>query len=390
MKRAIILLAPLLAFVLGAVVAWISGSPGQKAFSAHENAHRSPRQREANLVNSRGPAVIAAQFEKEMLVYRSPPKEIHDADGMEAVLKFHRKTQGRSTSGIEWFSYSTKWAEESPVEMFTWLIREGGSDFKERGSAASVLFEKWATKDMEAALAAVARISDTSLRRQALASSLEVLCQSNPTRARDLLMQNLDLFPPDLECSVFKPYGTGKTTCELLLALSPGPERTRLLVDFLTSVARWSGEEAVNAISAWNDVPESMRREWVAAGFSSGKETATAFDGLEEMTRELVETTGNPRSADQFMEAHGPAWAKRDLRGALDWAQAHLKGKSLFNQSLELFAAAARGNPDAAMQRWQLLPQGFLKSQVAKAIVDNAPADRRADVISVMRPSPSQ
>ena len=156
-------------------------------------------------------------------------KEIHDAKGMEGVFESDRVTRGFPHGGGDYFSYSWEWAEESPVEMFDWLIHEGGSDFKERVSAASILFEKWAAKDMEAVLSAVSKIPDTNLRRQALASSLEVLCQSNPSRARELLIQNLDLFPPGLEGSVFKAYGTGKTTCDLLLSLPPGPERTRLL-----------------------------------------------------------------------------------------------------------------------------------------------------------------
>ncbi|MES2922046.1 MAG: hypothetical protein V4819_10885 [Verrucomicrobiota bacterium] len=389
MKRACTLIAPPLAFVLTALLAWLTESPGKTSMSLNEARVRSPRQREAAALSSGNPVVSAAQFENEMLVYRAPPKEIHDAEWMEGVVAGDRKNPFVLTCSTYAFQCTLQWAEESPAEMFAWLIHQGGSDFRERESAASTLFQKWAEKDMEAALGAVFKIANKNIRRQALASSLEVLNKSNPNRAGELLMQNLDLFPPDLEGSVFNPYNTGKATCDLLLSLPPGVERTHLLANLLTNMALGRNEETANAISLWKQAPEAMRRELVSAGFSSSKESAASFDGIEALSRENAEASNNPAEAVTFMKVHGPAWAKSDLVGALDWTESHVKGKKRIEQSVELFAAAARGNLDVALQHWQTLPEGILKSHAAKAVSENSPADRRADVDSVIRPRPA-
>lgn len=387
MKRASILLASPLAFVLAALLAWHVGSPAGKMMPLDEAGVRSPRQREVAAASSGNLAAIAAQFENEMLIYRDPPKEIHDSEWMEGVVAGERTGRNSFVLGCSTYAIecTSQWAEESPAEMFVWLIHQGGSDFRERESAASTLFEKWAEKDVETALAAVFEITNTNIRRQALASSLEVLNKSNPNRARELLQQNLDLFPPDLEGSVFNDYNTGKATFELLLSLPPGVERTHLLANLLTCMARWGNDVAANAIAIWKQAPEPMRREWVTAGFSSGKENAASFDGLEGFTREQVETIGNPKSADQFMDAHGPAWAKRDLAGAMDWAQTHLKGKARIERSAGLFEAAANKDFDTALAIWQTLPDGILKARAAGAMSKGAPPNRKAEAEAVVQ-----
>jgi hypothetical protein len=85
------------------------------------------------------------------------------------------------------------WAKESPEAMFAWLVSQNDK----RSFYSYILFESWAGKDMTAALAVVFKIPNLKLRRQALMTSLEILCQSDPACARELWTQNLSLFPPD-------------------------------------------------------------------------------------------------------------------------------------------------------------------------------------------------
>jgi hypothetical protein len=386
MKRAFILLSPLLAFVLGAVAAWLAGSPVSDASATAETFLRSSRQREAETARSRDPVQIAAQFESEMVNYRAPPKAIHDADGMESVFKSDRMTQSFPGGGGGWISYSMEWAEDSPEDMFAWLIHQGGSDFKQRVNSAAILFNTWAVKDREAALAAIFKISDTDIRRQALASSLEILYQTHPDRARELMTQNLELFSSGLGGTPFKAYDTGKTTCDLLLSLPHGEVRTQLLADLLSSLATWSMDgTAAYAISIWNQAPESQRRELVAAGFDSSKENSASFDGLEDIMRDRAETSNDPRVAEMFMQNHGPALAKRDLAGTLDWAHAHLKGKARVEQCAELFESAASQDFDTTLATWQTLPEGILKARAAGAMSKGAPASRKTEAEAVIQ-----
>jgi len=83
---------------------------------------------------------------------------------------------------------------------------------------------------MAAALAAIPNIPDRRLRQQALVSSLDILCRSDRDRARVLMMQYLDLFPPGGQTPLFNQYESGETTCDLLRSLPPGhclPARSR-------------------------------------------------------------------------------------------------------------------------------------------------------------------
>ena len=121
--------------------------------------------------------------------------------------------------------YAIEWAGEAPEAMFAWLLQQSGSSYERCLSPAHILFDTWAERDMTAALAAVATISERSLRQQALLSSLEILCKSDPGRARNLLLENLQFFPADGPSPFFYCYGVGVATCDMLLSLPAGAER---------------------------------------------------------------------------------------------------------------------------------------------------------------------
>lgn len=389
MKRIAIVMTPLIAFALAAMLAWFTGPPVENAHASANSISTSPPHRvvtDANLVDT---SSALDQFEYQILHHPAPPVEIHDAEGMEAVLDRDDWMSSFPHGGMGFIEYSMEWAEESPDEMFAWLIHQGGSSVDRRLSPACFLFGKWAAKDMEGALAAVNKIPNNDVRRQALASSLEVLCSGDPDRARELMMQNLSLFPPDGKGSVFKPYDTGKATCEMLLSLPPGQERTHLLANLLGRMASWSiGEEPKTAISIWKNATEATRREWVEAGFGCGKENATSFDGLENLTRERAEATGDRAEAEKFVVVQGPAWAKRDLTGAFAWSQAHLKGKNRVEKGAELFEYAAGQDLDNALRVWQELPEEILKDRSGEALSKGAPAERKKEAEELVRSQP--
>lgn len=383
MKRTCIILVPPLVFALAAILARLTGTPAENTIISENNFSRSSRQRKTVAVNSGELPATLAEFEHQILHHPAPPVEIHDAEGMEAVLDRDDRSSGSCGSGMASITYSMKWAEEAPEAMFAWLIDKGGSSRDRKLFPAYILFSSWAEKDMEAALSAVSRILNRTLRQQALVSSLEILCRSDPGRGRELMMHDLSLFASDGQCPIFNSSETGKITCEMLLSLPPGKERTQLLAKLLTDMARGNEELAGQANEVWQRAPADLRLELAAAGFTNGTDNATSFDGLAELMRENAESSGIPATAEKFIDAHGVDWAKRDLAGALGWAQTYLKGRSRAERSAGLFEFAAAQDFDAALGIWRTLPEGFLKIRAAEAISKGAPADRKAEDILI-------
>jgi hypothetical protein len=383
MNRTCIFLTAPLAFALAAALAWFTEAPSGNSLTSENTRVRGPRQRAAVGMNAENLTAVLLHYEHKILScpVASPPVELHDAKGMEASLDADDRSCGFGSG-----NYASGWAEESPDAMFAWLVQQEGSSFNRKQFSAYILFKAWAKKDMAEALAAVDTIPDRNLHQQALVSSLEVLCQSDPARARELLLQNLSRLPTDGQSPIFAYSDTGERTCDMLLSLPPGEERTHLLAKLLKDMGgRFSAVHEVDgALAAWRNAPESLRRELVAAGFAIDRENAASFEGLGDLLRERAETSGDPKAAEAFIVAQGAAWAKRDLAGVLDWAQTHLPGKSRIERSAELFGLAASEDFDEALRMWQSLPEGFLRVRVAGAIAKGAPANRKADADAVL------
>ena len=389
MNRTHIILTPPFAFALAAVLAWFTGSPVEDSLTGGNTRVRSPRQRATAEATAARESAVLFQFERAFLLDPPPPVETHDAKGMDEALGPDDRNSGSGCCGTSALSYSIDWARESPEAMYDWLVRTGGTSFDRTLFPAYVLFSTWAEKDTSAALAAALAIPNRMLRRQALVSTLEILCKSDPARARELMLQNLSLFHAGGQSPIFNCNETGVVTCDMLLSLPLGEERTQLLATLLKDLARWSiGDEPAKALAVWKNAPESMRRDLVAAGFTNDGEKSASFEGLSDMMRERAETSGNPALAAEFIQSQGAEWARRDLAEALDWARAHLKGKSRVECSAGLFEQGARADFDRALDIWQNLPDDFLKVRAAGAIVRGAPAGRKAEADAMMRSLP--
>lgn len=312
--------------------------------------------------DSREWPVALQQMESKMLVRDpAPPRKEFDAEGMEKMLAWDERSAGFCGGGMAGLKYAGAWAEESPEEMFSWLVGQE----RARSFYAYLLFQSWAARDMEAALSAVFKIPDSKLRAQALISSLEVLSKSDPDRARDLLIKHLGLYPPEGDTLVFHGSNAGnKDFLHLISSLPSGAERTHLLAGLLHSM---SGSR--DAVDFWKGLPESGRRDVVLAGFAPINFVAESFEGLDKIMRQRAESTGDPEATKMFIDCHGDAWARRDLAGVLNWAQTHLKGKARAECREELFQTVIKENFDEAIRVWKTLPDGHVKADVAEAML---------------------
>ncbi len=366
MKRSFLIIAPPLVFALAAAMAWLTGPPAYS--TGGEAIPHGPRKRAAATIESGDVSATLRQMESRILPHNpAPPAKDFDAQGMDDAVFSSEEYFG---SGMQAIEYSSDWAKEAPQDMFGWLVRQNGK----RSFYAYMLFGDWAGSDMEAALDAVFRIPDSKIRAQALISSVEVLCKNDPGRARELLTENLSLFPPGGDPPIFQRYDSGKAHIHLISSLPIGEERTHLLARLMNSM-----DSSKDAVAYWKGISESERRDLVAAGFAPYTTHTESFDGLDDIMRVKAEATGDPDLVERFIECHGKAWAKHDLAAALDWAQVHLKGKKRVDQREEFFQVGIREDFDETLRIWQTLPEGDLKGKAARAIVRAAPEPLKAE-----------
>lgn len=370
MRRTAILLAPLAVFLLAAVAGWLAGADAVKSERTD-----SPRRTRLAIRAERVEAEQGlAGLEREFLVDAEKPATVRDAAGMEEVLKAGGDFPW--TGGGE---YVRRWAEEDPAGMLDWLMHRGplpgGASFG-RPFFAHRLFSQWAKDDLKSALPAALALQNPDLRGQALISCLEVLARTDPERARDLLAKNIGLYAASGPTPIFYPWDGLKSNCDLLLSLPPGLGRTRLL-NKLFEIESGKGETR----PVWAAMPEALRQDMVAAGFSGD----SRFAGLGELLRERAETRGDRTAALNFLRNEGAEWAQRDLPAAFDWTQINLKGWARVERGAALFEDAAKVNFDNAVTHWRALPDGVLKDGEAKAIADGAPAERKPEAEALVK-----
>ncbi len=350
---------------------WLT-SPAAKHQEQGEGASTGRRERDSapTSVAARQVATLRA-MEREVFLGMPPAKGGHDAKGMEAYLDERWPYGGHGYGHIE---YGSGWAREAPEEMFAWLNGDGDLG-NEKPFMAYLLFGRWAEGDMASAVAAVFELNDPVLRQQALISVLGVMHANDPARAEGLLGGNFVMLVPDQDTPIvadefFLP------AVDVALGLPASPQRTRFLAGLLKWVAADYGSRTEEVRKVWDQAPQHLREDLVAAGFVSGAQHADSFGGLEELVCKHAEASGTPEAAKRFLDSHGGSWARRDLDGALAWTLTHLKGRERFDQASKLFAAAARDDYPAALSAWRSLPDGsYLKKAAAEEITRAVPPE---------------
>jgi hypothetical protein len=391
MKPALFLSAPPLAFFAAVLLAGLL-PPHDPATSTDRPIPSGPRKRGAVIEDSKpAPTSIEAtlaDMEHRVVRVSSPNFEIHDADGMESSLLVDLREAVWGGGGVEANNYSRQWASENPAELFEWLIRQKLVSSDLRKSLAAVLFSEWAKQDIVAALAAISRMNHTESRVQALVSMLEILCEKNPAKARELLLRDIASLEAmeSVEFAVFEP---GRARTDLILALPPGRLRTMLMAENIRCLmyqgvgcggdnSSYYAKAAIGT-GLWNQLTNDERRELVDAGLRLSDFDEIQLDGLEDLIKQRAEVSNDPGQAGHFIDQYGISWAERDVGAAVSWAMAHLKGEERAEWSLILIEYGAEKDFAAAMRVWRTLPEGTLSNEMAKRLVEVAPADRDAE-----------
>ena len=400
MKTALFLSTPPLAFVAAAMLAGLA-PPHDPAASPDGPIPFGPRKRAAVMEHSKPtPTDIEsaiAEMEHRIGRFPSPEVEIYDAEGMESRLLVGQREATYGRVDLDALNYSRRWVAENPAEMFEWFIREELVPDDLRQSFAEGLFSQWAEQDMASALAALSRMPHSGSRAQALVSTLEVLCQRDPAKARELLLQNIELLEATkkVEFDIFAP---GMARTELVSALPPGGLRSRLMAENISSLLGsgigCGGDNSIYESKAaigtglWAQLSIDERRELVDAGLRLSIFDQIQLDGLEDLLRQHAESSGDPRQPSLFIDQYGVRWAERDAEAAVSWAMAHLKGEERTEWSFILIMYAAKKDFDAAMRVWRSLPEGKSREQAAEYLAETAPPDHEAEKATLLNSLP--
>lgn len=379
MKPAFLLSAPLLAFVAAAMLATVTSTPndasGERASLPHHSRNRAAELTNFKTTSQDRPAQLA-RMERQIVHPLPLEKKTYDGKGMEAVLPAN-DFPVCCGDGMAAISYSIDWASENPQGMFQWFIRQSAVSGFTRQQLAKTLFSEWATQDMTAALAAIPSIPNAESRAQALVSTLEILSQKDPARARKLLDENIELLG-SLK-TVMLGYKPEPATADLWLSLPQSEARSKLLAKYIGDLADSSDRNVNLAKELWNQLPAEERRALVAAGLTKPYSSEVQLEGLETLARETAESAKDPWPSSRFLNEYGKPWAERDPNAAVSWAMTHLKGKARMDQSVALITHIASRNFDEAMQVWQNLPAGNIRERATKILSDAAPADRETE-----------
>ena len=265
-------------------------------------------------------------------------------------------------------------------------------------SCFDTLFGEWAKRDANAAVAAALRCASKRDRAEAVIDVIESLRKTDPARAASLAAENLAVFGTD-SLRGFSAYGEGpKDTWDFLTALPAGNERGALLARYFKDIVRYHGDDCARV---WKEMPEAMRQEVVAGGFTGTYLGRSGFpgpgelpaapatlEGLEDLHRRHIETGGDADAARGFLNTTGRAWAERDPAAAIAWAQQHLKGELRVTGTAKLFTCAATSDFDAALRTWQTLPDGILRARAAGRIAAAAAHARSEEVGALLATLP--
>lgn len=374
MKRTALVLIPLLAFGVAASLGWLSARTDNQSAGAFSNNERiTAKGRNSKTSIPVGSAALQ-QIEHEFLSTPAPPEEIYNAEGMDEALDFDSRTNGFPGGGTSSLRYAYDWAFADPEGMFAWLSSEEGPPLSRKSFFSYILFSNWAEKDLKAALSAATSLPDSEVRGQAVISTLEVLNQKSPERARELLLDNLSLFSTGTTPTVHH-HDFGISTCTLLTSLPPSGERTHLLANLLHDISGQGPDLLEYASEVWQGFTPAFRRELIRAGFYPAVYSASTFDGLHDLVLERAESSEDEGLPWRAVET----WATRDLPAALDWTQNNYKGKQRVDLSAELFRHAAASNLDDAVARWRDLPDSILKDRAQAALLRGTPRALRAE-----------
>jgi hypothetical protein len=296
-------------------------------------------------------------------------------------------------------SYARLWAKKSPRDMYDWMQRRGSLEFFNnvpRGgylNLVTILFTEWAGQDAGAAMQAALTCSDRANRGLAVRAVVSAVQRTDPARAVALLAEHMEFCHGgwDWDQPLSAKDADYRATWAAITKLPAGSSRNTLLGFYFDEL--WQNRRKEN-VRIWQELPEELRADLVAGSFKGISamlmgvpvpQPIPQLEGMDEMRRRHVETTGDTDAAAHFVASRsGREWAERDPAAAVAWAQQYLKGEARVKATARLFRPAAEGNFDAALKVLETLPPGMLRVRAIGNLAAGAPPEHAAEVKALL------
>ena len=289
-------------------------------------------------------------------------------------------------------SYSSAWAKQDPQGMFEWFQRRGGFSLPARDANTTYgflyqIFPELTKKNPDAAITAALSCPTKRDCAEALIHVIEQLRKTDPVRATSLASEHL----AKLETTHgWNAYGKDyRETWDFLTALPAGKSRGKVISRYFEEVIRYHSKDSGQL---WKDMPDALRREIVAGGFSGtylpNLESTEQLEGISGLQREHIESTGDAMTTRQWLGTGAREWAGRDPAAAVAWAQQNLKGQPRLEGTAQLFSAGAAQDFAATLRVWQSLPDGILKAHATGHLAAGAPEARKAETEALLESLP--
>ena len=386
-------------FFIAAVVGWHGVSAVHVALGTSLPVLPAKLPAAATVANAaRGQSLLGAEndavmkLEQQLLRTIDPTPLSHNGERlMELCLDEHPEDLPGSNAAL---SYVMSWAKQDPQGMFEWFQRRGGFSLPARDANTTYgfliqIFLELTKKDPDEAITAALSCPTKNDCAEALIFVIEQLRKTDPARAASLASEHL------AKLETAGGYGwsaNGKNygeTWDFLSALPPGKSRGKVMSGYFEEVIRYHRKDSAQL---WKDMPEVLRREIVAGGFSGtdlpNLESTEQLEGISGLQREHIESTGDAITTRKWLGTGAREWAGRDPAAAVAWAQQNLKGLQRLEGTAQLFSAGAAQDFAATLRVWQSLPDGILKAHATGHLVAGAPEARKAETEALLESLP--
>ena len=288
------------------------------------------------------------------------------------------------------FSYALEWAKQDPQGMFAWFQRRGGFTLPALNGNYGFdnhIFLELTKKNPDAAITAALSCPTKRDCAEALIHVIEQLRKTDPVRATSLASEHL----AKLETTHgWNAYGKDyRETWDFLTALTAGKSRGKVIAGYFEEVIRYHSKDSGQL---WKDMPDALRREIVAGGFSGTYlprlGSTEQLEGISGLQREHIESTGDAMTTRQWLGTGAREWAGRDPAAAVAWALQNLKGQQRLEGTAQLFSAGAAQDFAATLRVWQSLPDGILKAHATGHLAAGAPEARKAETEALLESLP--
>ncbi|HEX2750545.1 MAG TPA: hypothetical protein VHM91_21245 [Verrucomicrobiales bacterium] len=228
-------------------------------------------------------------------------------------------------------------------------------------------------------------------RGPAVQAIVSIVLRTDPPRAIAFLAEHMEFFSGSRDLPLSAKDGSYRAIWDAITQLPAGSGRGALLARYLDDLWASRREESVRI---WQELPANLRAELVTGSFTGSvamlhgfrvPQEIPALEGMNEMRRRYVETTGDAAAAQHFVASrNGREWAQRDPAAAIAWAQQYLKGEVRLRAIPDLFYPAAAQNFDAALQALEVLPPGAVRARAIGNLAAAASAEHAAEVKTLL------